>query len=187
MANFTIPEDPDLNLQLRKLETTDRGHADVFNSLFGVLITNDAFLNALANKMIEKAMISHNLDSSNKAQVMGADTGPKITQLINTVDQKVTELSSDIPKIQSGKAIFYNIPNDTVRSLTITFDTPFKVAPMVFGARNFGASDPINLHFDFSQITTTGFKIALRHTLQGTGEKLIVPWMAIEVGEYNPI
>ncbi|MFQ7874074.1 hypothetical protein [Enterocloster sp.] len=56
MANFEINEEQAaLIRELRKLETSDPVHADVYNALFGKLINNDAFLERLANKMIEKA------------------------------------------------------------------------------------------------------------------------------------
>lgn len=35
---------------LRKLETTDRGHADIFNALFGSLVNNDAYLKEHADE-----------------------------------------------------------------------------------------------------------------------------------------
>lgn len=42
MANHDV--EPIFNDQLRKLETTDPAHADVFNALYGQLINNDAWL-----------------------------------------------------------------------------------------------------------------------------------------------
>lgn len=47
MAEFVIKDPPEFNLDLRKLETTDRNHADVFNKEFEQLINNDAFLKAV--------------------------------------------------------------------------------------------------------------------------------------------
>ncbi len=48
MADFVVKDPPEYNQALRKLETTDPNHADVFNALFGQLVNNDAFLAALA-------------------------------------------------------------------------------------------------------------------------------------------
>lgn len=96
MADFNVPENPELNLLLRMLQTTDRGHADVFNVLFGQLIQNDAFLDALAKKMIEKTMITHVLDSVNINSVLGADQGAVITALIDKERDRITKLNSDM-------------------------------------------------------------------------------------------
>lgn len=41
MAYFDILNTPPFSDTMRKLETSDRGHADVFNSLFEILINND--------------------------------------------------------------------------------------------------------------------------------------------------
>lgn len=58
MADFTIKNPPEYNPVLRQLEPTDPNHADVFNALFGQLINNDAFLEALAQKTAE-ALAGH--------------------------------------------------------------------------------------------------------------------------------
>lgn len=47
MADFVIKDPIEFNPILRKLETTDRNHADVFNKEFEQLINNDAFLKAV--------------------------------------------------------------------------------------------------------------------------------------------
>ncbi|MGI6053970.1 MAG: hypothetical protein ACOYA8_03805 [Clostridium sp.] len=41
MANFNIKENPLFKKTMRKLETTDRAHASVFNALFEILLDND--------------------------------------------------------------------------------------------------------------------------------------------------
>ena len=53
MSNFEIPNNPELNLNMRKLETSDPGHADTFNSLFLQLLINTAALNIKCNKALE--------------------------------------------------------------------------------------------------------------------------------------
>lgn len=50
MANFDVSE-PEYSSALRKLETTDRGHADVFNALFSTLINNDEFLKTVVEAL----------------------------------------------------------------------------------------------------------------------------------------
>ena len=56
-------------------------------------------INALIDKRIEKAMISHVLDSTNTSMVLGADVGPKVTQLINNVNTRVDRVNSDLASI----------------------------------------------------------------------------------------
>lgn len=53
MEDFAIKNPPEFNQNLRKLETTDRNHADVFNKEFEQLINNDVFLKAVANLVVE--------------------------------------------------------------------------------------------------------------------------------------
>ena len=44
MANHEIKEPAMFTADLRKFETTDKAHANLFNAVAGVLINNDAFL-----------------------------------------------------------------------------------------------------------------------------------------------
>lgn len=97
MANFEINEDQAaLIRELRKLETSDPVHANVYNALFEKLINNDAFLERLANKMIEKSMLCHVLDSVNAQQVLAADVGPKITAIIDGLQEDVNGLNTNL-------------------------------------------------------------------------------------------
>ena len=99
MANHEINEDQDaLTRALRMIETGDPVHADVYNALFSVLINNDVFLEKLANKMIQQAMISHVTDCTNPDMVMGADQGPVFTQLIEKVKKQVDVLNTNQQK-----------------------------------------------------------------------------------------
>ena len=102
MANFEINEEQAaLIRELRKLETSDPVHADVYNALFGKLINNDAFLERLANKMVEKSMLCHVLDSVNAQQVLAADVGPKITAITNELKENVSVLNTKILELKS--------------------------------------------------------------------------------------
>ena len=97
MANHEINEDQDaLTRALRMIETGDPVHADVYNALFSVLINNDVFLEKLANKMIQQAMISHVTDCTNSDMVMGADQGPVFTKLIEKVKEQVDVLNTNL-------------------------------------------------------------------------------------------
>lgn len=102
MANFEIDVTQEvLETALRKIETGDPVHADVYNALFQVLINNDAFLDRLANRMIQQTMIAHVLDSVNPNMVLGADQGPVIME-------QIRELNSDLN-------VRYNPDNDYVQ------------------------------------------------------------------------
>lgn len=44
MANFEIPELPGFSLEARKMETSDKAHADLFNAIFQRILNNEAYL-----------------------------------------------------------------------------------------------------------------------------------------------
>lgn len=109
MANFEIDEDQAaLIRELRKLETSDPVHANVYNALFEKLINNDAFLERLANKMVEKSMLCHVLDSVNAQQVLAADVGPKITAITNELKENVSVLNTKIDAFEAPWDELYN-------------------------------------------------------------------------------
>ena len=100
MANYEINEEQEvLTKAMRMIETGDPVHADVYNVLFSALLNNDVFLEKLANKMVQQAMISHVMDSTNSNMVLGADQGPVITKLIDKVQEQVTVLNTNASKI----------------------------------------------------------------------------------------
>ena len=95
MANYEINEEQEvLTKAMRMIETGDPVHADVYNALFSALLNNDVFLEKLANKMVQQAMVSHVMDSTNSNMVLGADQGPVITKLIDKVQEQVTVLNT---------------------------------------------------------------------------------------------
>lgn len=108
MANFPIDENQEtLELELRKIETSDPVHADIYNALFQKLINNDAFLERLADKMIRQAMISHVLDSNNAGMVLGADVGPKITTITDGLQRALDVLNTNLlGKAGYGKNVY---------------------------------------------------------------------------------
>ena len=124
MANHEINEDQDaLTRALRMIETGDPVHADVYNALFSVLINNDVFLEKLANKMIQQAMISHVTDCTNSDMVMGADQGPVFTKLIEKVKEQVDVLNTNQQKRNYIKC-FYSTADliDSAKSLIKAHD-----------------------------------------------------------------
>lgn len=124
MANHEINEDQDaLTRALRMIETGDPVHADVYNALFSVLINNDVFLEKLANKMIQQAMISHVTDCTNPDMVMGADQGPVFTKLIEKVKEQVDVLNTNQKKI--FPQVSFNTPNTDFLALIADYDCAF--------------------------------------------------------------
>ena len=78
-----------------------------------MLINNDVFLEKLANKMIQQAMISHVTDCTNSDMVMGADQGPVFTKLIEKIQGDVSVLSTNqkntAPKNHASTANTYGL------------------------------------------------------------------------------
>ena len=113
MANYEINEEQEvLTKAMRMIETGDPVHADVYNVLFSALLNNDVFLEKLANKMVQQAMISHVMDSTNSNMVLGADQGPVITKLIDKVQEQVTVLNTNLKKRFAIMDTTYNSPSD---------------------------------------------------------------------------
>lgn len=138
MANFEIDEDQAaLIRELRKLETSDPVHANVYNALFEKLINNDAFLERLANKMVEKSMLCHVLDSVNAQQVLAADVGPKITAIIDGLQEDVSVLNTKIT--QKSQSDFYTIADVTGVSTGQVTDGYHNVSKMSNGQFRYSA------------------------------------------------
>lgn len=72
MANHTIKSPEQFTDELRKLETTDRNHADVFNALLEVLINNDAYLKKIADAAGTHMMASAVHVPSNQGAAAGS-------------------------------------------------------------------------------------------------------------------
>ena len=124
MANHEINEDQDaLTRALRMIETGDPVHADVYNALFSVLINNDVFLEKLANKMIQQAMISHVTDCTNSDMVMGADQGPVFTKLIEKVKEQVDVLNTN--KLSTSGGVMTG--NIEMTSNILSFNGDYKI------------------------------------------------------------
>lgn len=70
MADFEIKSPAEFVQALRKLETTDRGHADVFNALFAALLNNDVFLKGVLEEL---ALTSEDHESDTDIHVTAED------------------------------------------------------------------------------------------------------------------
>lgn len=56
MADFEIPEEPEYNRNIRRFETTDPAHADLFNAVAQTLINNDEFLKRTVEQQKETVL-----------------------------------------------------------------------------------------------------------------------------------
>lgn len=53
MANFEVPEKPEFNNQIRKLEESDPAHANLFNAIIEALLNNELFLKKVQDALVE--------------------------------------------------------------------------------------------------------------------------------------
>lgn len=76
---------PEFNDLIRKFETTDPAHADLFNTLVGALINNDVFLRNLTNQLLQM-IEGHTADRQNPHGVSKAQL--EIDKVNNTSDSE---------------------------------------------------------------------------------------------------
>lgn len=81
MANFEVPENPEFTEGIRKLETTDPGHANIFNAVFEPIINNVLHV---------KKMITDHMMAKNPHGIKPADLG-----LENVENKPMGELSTE--------------------------------------------------------------------------------------------
>ena len=81
MANFEVPENPEFTEGIRKLETTDPGHANIFNAVFDPIINNVLHV---------KKMITDHMMAKNPHGIKPADLG-----LENVENKPMGELSTE--------------------------------------------------------------------------------------------
>ena len=123
MANYEINEEQEvLTKAMRMIETGDPVHADIYNALFSALLNNDVFLEKLANKMVQQAMVSHVMDSTNSNMVLGADQGPVITKLIDKVQEQVTVLNTKTFLDYSNLDRIFEASVNSIKNITFESD-----------------------------------------------------------------
>ena len=98
MDNINISSPLLFTEELRKLQTTDKAHADVFNQLFEKLLNNDIYLNRLADAMVKKESITHEVTESNPNMIVAADVIAKLQEQIAN-NNKIT---SHTPTVLEG-------------------------------------------------------------------------------------
>ncbi len=98
MAYQEIPESPQFNSQIRKIETTDLVHADIMNELISKLLENDVFLKAFAEGLAAKV-----LEHTEKKEIHVTATdktawNETYQQSTGYTDQKIAELINGAPE-----------------------------------------------------------------------------------------
>ena len=97
MANFEVPENPEFTEGIRKLETTDPGHASIFNAVFEPIINNVLHV---------RKMITDHMKAKNPHGIKPEDLG-----LENVENKPMGELNAEFTmagtrsNIQSGQAM----------------------------------------------------------------------------------
>lgn len=134
MANYEINEEQEvLTKAMRMIETGDPVHADIYNALFSALLNNDVFLEKLANKMVQQAMVSHVMDSTNSNMVLGADQGPVITKLIDKVQEQVTVLNTKTIFAGSARSLHVRSGDNGIKNIYLDIhDADGKYASIAF-------------------------------------------------------
>ncbi len=74
MANFEVPEKPEFNNQIRKLEASDPAHADLFNAIIEALLNNELFLKNVQDALVE-SLKGHLKNETNPHKVTKEQVG----------------------------------------------------------------------------------------------------------------
>ena len=117
MANFNIPENPEFNVGLRQLESSDPGHADLFNTIFARLLENEAALFGESNPIVNAKTVE-----GKSATEVGA-SGAR--NLIPYPYEKTTSTYSGITWTDNGDGTF--TANGTTESTSLFNSKPFEL------------------------------------------------------------
>lgn len=97
MADFEIPEEPEYNRNIRRFETTDPAHADLFNAVVQTLIGNDEFLKKVTEQLQQEIEQQHG--------ELTEYTNTKIGQLINGAPETLDTLKEVANAIQENETV----------------------------------------------------------------------------------
>lgn len=119
MANYVIPENPSFNLEVRRFETTDRGHADTFNPVIQTLLENEAYL--LENAGLSSEEVTEIVENSIGSSDLNAPGKPDIISSIFALGgnnlstgEKVSDTSAQYDVIEKSMASTGQIFSTTV-------------------------------------------------------------------------
>ena len=142
MENYNTLNDPEFSEELRKLQTTDKAHAGVFNELFETLLSNDIFLKHLADAMVKKENIIHDVAEKDPEKIPGADVTASLQEQIDklSIVSLTPTVAADIKteggnilykqgKICTLYAQYYNMAEQEVGSKIILCTLPDSARP----------------------------------------------------------
>lgn len=116
MANFEIPSNPEYTEQIRKFETKDPAHADLFNAVIGALLSNDVFLKLAVNAAFQQA--TGYTDQQIADLINGApetlNTLGEIAEAMKNNSDVVAALNAAIGTKASQAEVDGHIGNDTI-------------------------------------------------------------------------
>lgn len=100
MANFILPEEPQYNSEMRMLEPTDPGHADVFNPLFARLLENGEYLSRQIGKGLSCKILGGEELSEEAVEADPEAQFPVVKKAQGVED--VLLFSQDVPELALG-------------------------------------------------------------------------------------
>lgn len=106
MSDRSTTDDQSFLYSIRKLKTTDRGHADVFNELFQQLIANDVHLK---KSKIDTDGDASNLKVSDITECSSKFPVPEIDDRLKVVIGKVKKFAEDFKGWYTGVGLIDNI------------------------------------------------------------------------------
>ena len=113
MAYFNIPENPKFSENIRKFETTDPGHADLFNSVIQALLHNDIFIKKLTEQLFATAVANSESYSNEVYQQATGYTDRKVADLING-ETSTLETIEQIAKAMEDNADVVTALNESI-------------------------------------------------------------------------
>lgn len=123
MANHNILENPEFTDEIRKLQTTDKAHADVFNGVFENLLNNDVYLKKLADSMVKKETITHDIAEDDPEKIPGADVTAGLQDSIYSIDKIISNLLGT----GQGRGFAYKTMIDITKTPEELLDFPSKL------------------------------------------------------------
>ena len=116
MANFEISSNPEYTEQIRKFETKDPAHADLFNAVIEALLNNDAFLKLAIDAAFRQG--TRYTDQKLADLLNGApetmDTLSEIAEALRNNSDVVTAINAAIGTKASQAEVDGHVDNDTI-------------------------------------------------------------------------
>ena len=111
MANQTIYDPRSFATVLRRLETSDQGHASVFNTLFEALINNDLYLKDYTDAQITAliAAAPGALDTLNELAAALGDDASFSTTILTALAAKVAQADFDAHKAEEAQQQYLRV------------------------------------------------------------------------------